>query len=178
MPSLPFRRGPGGVPATMARSVAHNVLAASAIIICTTVVGKGLKRCLRNGKRNQRKEGVPQEAEVLLHKLFGEENSMCVMVEAISDSETPSDSAAADWETFRALKVLFALVLAAFATICFAVCAISSGDVALLAAAALVARFLVTPAAVEVRKHWGRALDEALDESIKTTGVPWDLAVI
>jgi hypothetical protein len=73
---------------------------------------------------------------------------------------------------------LLGLVVSAFAATCFLALAIATGSFLFIAGAWAVAYFLATPAAIAVRQHWGRALDEALDDSIRTTGAPWDLAVI
>lgn len=152
---------------------ANAVLSAVALAVMSAAA---VKQAKKRGSRKQAKKTAPAktdaEPEMLLAKLFGEDKVMRITV------EVQADSAAADRETHRALRQVLALVLAVFAATCFMCCAVASGSFVLVLASLSVARWIAAPAACSVRKYWGRALDEALDESIKTTGMPWDLAII
>lgn len=164
----------------MARSP-EAVAAAVAVGLVSAAIGTGLKKRSRNGtskKRQQRSGGEPKETDMLLKELFGDGKRMTVVVEAVGEIHHADANAAADWETFSALLQLLGLVLSAFAATCFMAVALATGSFLLIAGAWGVAYFLAAPAAVAVRQHWGRALDEALTDSIRTTGAPWDLAVI
>ena len=152
------------------------ILAAAAVGLVSAAVGTGLKRRRARSKKRRQKARTMQPAAScdLVEKLFGDGKQTKLVINV----HARSDPAAADLETASALLQLLALVLSAFATTCFLAVAVATGSFLLLFGSVGVAYCIVAPAAVGVRRHWGRALDEALDESIKTTGVPWDLAVI
>jgi Flp pilus assembly protein TadB len=165
---------------SMARSP-EAVVAAVAIGVVSAALGAGLQKRSskrKSKKRQQRSGDEPRETDMLLKELFGDGKRMTVVVEAVGEINHADANAAADWETFSALMQLLGLVLSACSATCFLVVAIATGSFLLIAGAWGVAYFLAAPAAVAVRRHWGRALDEALDDSIKTTSAPWDLAVI
>lgn len=171
------RGGSGPVPQdNMARS-REAILAAAAVSLVSAAVGEGLKRrSSRNKKRRQTESR--SDPEVLVDKLFGDAKVSKLAINVYTECSRAADAAAADRKTQSALLQLLALILAAFACACFMAVGVATGSFLLCFGSMGVAYFIAAPAAVGVRKHWGQALDEALDESIKTTGLPWDLAVI
>lgn len=163
-------RGPEAVVAVAAVGLVSAVLAAG--------ISKRSRKCRRQSKQKGSGDEPKTEWEAPFNELFGEEKRMTVVVEAIGESHAAERAAAADRETVEALLSLLGLVLSVWATTCFLAVALATGSFLLLAGSVGVGYFLAAPAAVGVRDHWGRALDEALDDSIRTTGAPWDLAVI
>jgi hypothetical protein len=115
---------------------------------------------------------------MLVDKLFGDAKGSKLAINVYTECTSAADAAAADRKTQSALLQLLALILAACACTCFMAVGVATGSFLLCFCSMGVAYFIAVPAAVGVRKHWGEALDQALDESIKTTGLPWDLAVI
>lgn len=166
----------------MARSP-EAVAAAVAVGLVASALGAGFRKRSRKSrsKSKQQKSGdePKTEPEQLLKELFGDGKRVTVIVEAVGEyNNAAARAAAADRETVSALLCILGLLLSVFATTCFLAVALATGSFLLLAGSVGVAYYLAVPAAVGVRKHWGRALDEALDDSIRTTGAPWDLAVI
>jgi hypothetical protein len=167
-------------------------MAVMAVGLVSAVVGASLSRrrsCKGKGGRRQSKQqkmsgdepkaAVSAFAEAPFKELFGGEKRMTIVFEAIGEPYAAERAAAADRETVEAVLSLLSLVLSVCATTCFLAVALATGSFLLLAGAMAVGYFLAAPAAVGARTHWGRALDEALDDSIRTTtGAPWDLAVI
>lgn len=157
-------------------------MAVVAVGAVSAVLAAGICRRSRKGRRQNKQKGrgdVPKtEWEAPFKELFGEEKRMTLVVEAIGESHAAVRAAAADREIVEALLSLLGLVLSVWATTCFLAVALATGSFLLLAGSVGMGYFLAAPAAVGVRTHWGQALDEALDDSIRTTGAPWDLAVI
>jgi len=176
----------------MPHSPASAVLSALAIAMATATVAKGLKQRKGSKKSKRRQqlsrertgdcvnatETAPSDPEVLLSKLFGDKGRMCITVDAGAHDCDSSSNTAADEETFSALMHLLVLVLSVAATICCFSYAVTVGSFVLAAGSVPIGSYIAAPAATAVRKFWGRSLDDALDESINTTAVPWDLAVI
>lgn len=176
----------------MPSSPTSAVLSALAIAMATATVAKGMKQRKGNRKSKRRQqlsrertadcvnatETAPSEPEVLLSKLFGDKGRMYITVDAGGHDCDSSSKTAADEDTFSALMHLLVLLLSVAATICCFSYAVAVGSFVLAAGSVPTGTYFAAPAATAVRKFWGRTLDEALDESINTTSVPWDLAVI